>query len=72
MGESFRAMISVNAVRASYGVAFGYVLLDCFDKMRKSYRKEPTRLDKSAKIGVDCLVWQTSASVVIPGIFSLT
>lgn len=69
VGESFRAMISVNTVRASYAVAFGYVLLDCFDKVNKSLKREPTRIDKSVKTGVDCLIWQTSASVVIPGIY---
>lgn len=60
-------MISVNAVRATYGVAFGYVLLDCFDKVNKSLKREPTQIDKSVKTGIDCLVWQTSASVAIPG-----
>ena len=38
VGEAFRALISVNAVRASYGVAFTYVFADTYDKAMKMYR----------------------------------
>ncbi len=72
VGESFRSLVSVKIVHASYAVAFGYVFLDCIDKMNKTYKTEKIKLSESpvlnsAKTGLDCLVWQTSASVVIPG-----
>jgi fission process protein 1 len=72
VGESFRSLVNVKVVHASYVVAFGYVFLDCADKMKKTYKTETSKLSEtpmlnSAKTGLDCLVWQTSASVVIPG-----
>ena len=36
VGESFRAIVHVNVVRASYLVAFGYVFADTFDKVKKT------------------------------------
>lgn len=36
VGESFRALVHPNIVRASYAVAFGYVLADTADKVRKT------------------------------------
>ncbi|CAF0993335.1 unnamed protein product [Brachionus calyciflorus] len=77
IGEAFRSMISPAAVRATYGVAFGYVFLDVIDKANKTFKKE-TKLaelstpkespkSKTAKIATDCLIWQSFASVIIPG-----
>lgn len=74
-------MISQNAVRATYAIAFGYVILDVIDKGRKTYKKENEQLSikkdfgskketpafKTAKIATDCFLWQTFASVLVPG-----
>lgn len=77
IGESFRSMISSAAVRATYGVSFGYVFMDVIDKGKKTYEKEKKSSEKgidkesptikTAKIATDCLVWQSFASVIIPG-----
>lgn len=77
IGESFRAMISPAAVRATYGVAFGYVFLDVIDKANKTYKKETKIAEispakespsiKTAKMATDCLIWQSFASVIVPG-----
>ncbi|RNA00787.1 mitochondrial fission process 1 [Brachionus plicatilis] len=77
IGESFRSMISQVAVRATYGVSFGYVFMDVIDKGKKTFVKEKKLSEsgvekespviKTAKIATDCLVWQSFASVIIPG-----
>ncbi|GIX86705.1 mitochondrial fission process protein 1 [Caerostris darwini] len=71
VGESFRALVHVNAVRASYVVAFSYVLADTADKVKKRDKlldKEDTaRNAKLITSAFDTLVWQTLASVAIPG-----
>lgn len=36
VGESFRAVVHKNVVRGSYVVAFGYVLADTADKVKKT------------------------------------
>lgn len=48
--------------------------MDVIDKGRKTYLKETTdiknndsALAKTAKVSVDCLLWQTFASVLVPG-----
>lgn len=74
-------MVPVSVVRASYAVAFGYVFMDVIDKAKKTYQKESLKQEaapknqqnvdsptvKTAKIATDCLLWQTFASVLIPG-----
>ena len=68
-------MISPTAVRATYGVAFGYVFMDVIDKAIKTYKIESTSgaqqtespVAKTTKVAVDCLLWQTFASVLVPG-----
>ena len=72
MGEAFRQLVSPTVVRASYAVAFGYVFLDVIDKTKKKYaqasRLSPdSATSRAAAVGVDCFVWQTFASVLIPG-----
>lgn len=105
VGESFRALVHVNWVRLSYGVAFAYVLADTRDKTLKvqspvlelhiisccqflnikkiiiksvhvphvaTSAKNKYYLffqDTSKKMiaATDTLVWQTLASVAIPG-----
>lgn len=76
VGESFRSLVSVSVVRASYVVAFGYVFADCIDKSIKTYKIEETKpieqkiessTVKTVKVATDCLLWQTFASVLVPG-----
>lgn len=66
VGESFRPIVPVKVVRASYGVAFAYVLADTADKSWKMIRKDGRPKKVLIETG-DALLWQTLASVVIPG-----
>jgi fission process protein 1 len=71
VGEAFRALVHVNWVRLSYGVASAYVLADTKDKAEKTEASLPQDEEgRTAKIGVaafDTLLWQALASVIIPG-----
>ena len=71
VGEAFRALVHVNWVRLSYGVASAYVLADTNDKSRKTAATlptdEPGRTSKIAVAAFDTLLWQALASVIIPG-----
>ncbi|XP_050353787.1 mitochondrial fission process protein 1 isoform X2 [Nymphalis io] len=67
VGESFRALVPVKVVRASYAVAFAYVLADTGDKSWKMFRKDGRVKNVLVETG-DALLWQTLASVAIPGI----
>ena len=72
VGEAFRSLVSKSIVHGSYVVAFGYVFMDVIDKARKTIKietenKQTSPYTKAAKVGADCLVWQTFASVLIPG-----
>ncbi|XP_039581907.1 mitochondrial fission process protein 1 isoform X1 [Passer montanus] len=67
VGESFRALVPVPVVWASYGVATAYVTADAIDKGRKAaaaHAQDPTRVGVAV---VDTFVWQSLASVAIPG-----
>ncbi|CAG0892639.1 unnamed protein product [Darwinula stevensoni] len=72
VGEAFRALVHVNWVRLSYVIASTYVLADTLDKARRvaqSSKTSPlalrrTRITHSA---IDTLLWQSFASVLIPG-----
>ncbi|XP_046963700.1 mitochondrial fission process protein 1 [Vanessa cardui] len=66
VGESFRSLVSVKVVRASYAVAFAYVLADTGDKSWKMLRKDGRFKNVVVETG-DALIWQTLASVAIPG-----
>ncbi|KUF92840.1 Mitochondrial fission process protein 1 [Phytophthora nicotianae] len=73
LGESFRPIVP-RLVVPSYLVAFGYVLGDTFDKATKAHAKAMEQRVSSRKRNalvvdatVDTLVWQTMASVAIPG-----
>ncbi|XP_047538643.1 mitochondrial fission process protein 1 [Vanessa atalanta] len=66
VGESFRSLVSVKVVRASYAVAFAYVLADTGDKSWKMLRKDGRFKNVLVETG-DALIWQTLASVAIPG-----
>ncbi|XP_021392963.2 mitochondrial fission process protein 1 isoform X1 [Lonchura striata] len=91
VGESFRPLVPVPVVWASYGVATAYVTADAIDKGRKAatvsatpssppslslpalpptpvspqaHAQDPTRVGVAV---VDTFVWQSLASVAIPG-----
>ncbi|CAH0713453.1 unnamed protein product, partial [Brenthis ino] len=66
VGESFRSLVPVKVVRASYALAFAYVLADTGDKSWKMIRKDGTPKKVLLETG-DALLWQTLASVAIPG-----
>lgn len=90
VGESFRPLVPVPVVWASYGVATAYVTADAIDKGRKAAAVSATPLTPSLSIPallltpvspqahpqdptrvgvavVDTFVWQSLASVAIPG-----
>lgn len=72
VGEAFRPQIHVNWVRLSYGIASMYVLADTVDKTFKMSKRpfvnNSTRYHQVFIAGVDTLIWQSFASVIIPGI----
>ncbi|NXG37869.1 MTFP1 protein, partial [Dromaius novaehollandiae] len=70
VGESFRAIVPVSLVWASYGVATAYVTADAIDKGKKAAVTHAPDAGKTARVGVavvDTFVWQSLASVAIPG-----
>jgi hypothetical protein len=64
VGEAFRALVHVNWVRASYGVASLYVLADTRDKAVKMMKRtdgaadETEKKKKVAAAAFDTLLWQ--------------
>ncbi|KAG1653956.1 hypothetical protein FOA52_008977 [Chlamydomonas sp. UWO 241] len=74
IGEAFRNVLP-KLVGPSYTIAFAYVAGDVLDKAKKSYVAEggagrrPTALPTATTIvwAMDCFVWQTLASVLVPG-----
>lgn len=74
VGESFRPLVNVNWVRFSYVLSGGYVIADSVDKMYKAQQRLKQSHDQSSdgmknifKAGMDSLIWQSFASVIIPG-----
>ncbi|RVE47907.1 hypothetical protein evm_007421 [Chilo suppressalis] len=67
VGEAFRPIIPGCLVRFSYGIAFSYVFGDTMDKGFKMF-VEDGRPSNVMKATGDALIWQTLASIVIPGI----
>eukprot|EP01084_Bolivina_argentea_P105073 188085_1 len=72
VGESFRPLVHVNFVRFSYVVASGYVIADSIDKMyrakqRYKHKNQENNTKNILKAGLDSLIWQSFASVIIPG-----
>ncbi|VDK76249.1 unnamed protein product [Litomosoides sigmodontis] len=71
VGEAFRAWVPTNAVRLSYVIAMGYVFSDTADKSRKTYQlhylNSKERYRAVAIRAIDTLLWQSLASVLIPG-----
>uniref|UniRef100_A0A8C8REV8 Mitochondrial fission process protein 1 n=1 Tax=Pelusios castaneus TaxID=367368 RepID=A0A8C8REV8_9SAUR len=70
VGESFRAIVPVSLVWASYGVATAYVTADAVDKGKKAAVACEDEAGKTPQVAVavlDTFVWQALASVAIPG-----
>ncbi|OQR91078.1 hypothetical protein THRCLA_22490 [Thraustotheca clavata] len=68
LGESFRPIFP-RLVVPSYAVAGAYVLVDTYDKAMKAEKDAPPTLKNvyMANAAADTLLWQSMASVVIPG-----
>uniref|UniRef100_A0A0K0EQ32 Mitochondrial fission process protein 1 n=1 Tax=Strongyloides stercoralis TaxID=6248 RepID=A0A0K0EQ32_STRER len=71
VGEAFRALVPVTIVRLSYLVAFGYVAADTMDKGSKMANQKFDNIEERRKAVMitmgDTVLWQTLASVAIPG-----
>lgn len=80
LGEAFSAWLFPGGVPLSYAVAVSYVLFDTYDKYTKTLADAEEKigasriLDKAKLVstiaferGIDTLVWQLLASVIIPG-----
>lgn len=80
LGEAFSAWLFPGGVPLSYAVAVSYVLFDTWDKYTKTLAEAQEKvvssktLDKAKLVstiglerGIDTLVWQLLASVIIPG-----
>uniref|UniRef100_A0A8C4UF06 Mitochondrial fission process protein 1 n=1 Tax=Falco tinnunculus TaxID=100819 RepID=A0A8C4UF06_FALTI len=70
VGESFRPLVPLQVVWASYGVATAYVTADAIDKGQKAataHAQDPARATRVGVAVVDTFVWQSLASVAIPG-----
>ncbi|XP_067163143.1 mitochondrial fission process protein 1 [Apteryx mantelli] len=70
VGESFRAIVPVSVVWATYGMATVYVTADAIDKGKKAAVAHAHNPGKTTQVGVavvDTFVWQSLASVAIPG-----
>ncbi|KAK5976102.1 Mitochondrial fission process protein 1 [Trichostrongylus colubriformis] len=71
IGEAFRSMFPLTAVRATYVVALSYACADAFDKSNKAYKaykNNPQERRKQVAIAAgDTFLWQALASVAIPG-----
>ena len=65
VGESFRPIFP-RFVLPSYVIAFAYVGADALDKTLKAKRAGKDA-NSAIRLGVDALLWQTLASVLIPG-----
>ncbi|XP_074640733.1 mitochondrial fission process protein 1-like [Tubulanus polymorphus] len=71
VGEAFRALIPLAAVRASYAVASGYVVADSAHKgyhaAQEDWPSNQIRTRKIVRAVGDTMMWQGLASVIIPG-----
>ena len=65
VGEAFGPLYP-KFVHPSYGIAFAYVGCDAADKYSKSVENGDSS-SKTIQITCDALVWQTLASVILPG-----
>ncbi|XP_049793682.1 mitochondrial fission process protein 1 [Schistocerca nitens] len=71
VGESFRPLIHVKWVYLSYGIACAYVVADTIDKTYKVFKIPCDNVQQRRRnvklAAVDTLLWQSFASVIIPG-----
>lgn len=67
LGESFRPLINVKMVHLSYAVSIGYVIADTAHKSNKTLECSKNPLHTSIT-AMDTLLWQSLASVLLPGI----
>mmetsp|Transcript_49720 Transcript_49720/g.108030 ORF Transcript_49720/g.108030 Transcript_49720/m.108030 type:complete len:168 (-) Transcript_49720:20-523(-) len=72
LGESFRPVWPRWLANSTYGVSMAYVLADTRDKALKAEQRLQDRPQEERRLVVaeqaaDCLVWQTFASVIVPG-----
>uniref|UniRef100_A0A1I8GQ61 Mitochondrial fission process protein 1 n=2 Tax=Macrostomum lignano TaxID=282301 RepID=A0A1I8GQ61_9PLAT len=69
VGEAFRIQVHVNWVRFSYVVASGYVAADTAHKTQLEYQASGNRWNSRVAFAcLDSLVWQSLASVIVPGL----
>lgn len=77
VGEAFRALLPARAVWFTYGVACAYVGCDAADKSFSEFNKassgsgddeERRRRRRSLSAACDALVWQSLATVIVPGL----
>ena len=66
LGEAFRPNFP-RLVLPSYGVSFAYVFMDTFDKASKANIKSKGNSATIIEAAVDTMLWQSFASVIIPG-----
>ena len=66
VGESFR-YVAPWFVRPSYAIAFAYVFADTYSKASIQYKQDNKLLKQLYVKSADCFIWQTLASVLIPG-----
>lgn len=72
IGEAFRPLVPVKWVHASYLAAGAYVAVDTITKTRQAH-KIATREQMTdhwsfvRRATLDCLIWQSLASVILPG-----
>ncbi|XP_026644501.1 mitochondrial fission process protein 1 isoform X2 [Microtus ochrogaster] len=70
VGEAFRSMVPKAVVWLSYGVSSSYVLADAIDKGKKAGEVPSPEAGRGTRVTlavVDTFVWQSLASVAIPG-----
>ncbi|XP_017790536.1 PREDICTED: mitochondrial fission process protein 1 [Habropoda laboriosa] len=69
VGEAFRCIVPNSIVNLSYVVASGYVLADTINSGLKSYKSNdtPNAIKCTLLSMTDTLLWQSFASVLIPG-----
>lgn len=73
VGESFRPLVPRSLVTFSYVASFAYVFADTSDKTIKKWNQcshlpTSSRQSECSKAAADTLIWQTFASVLIPGL----
>ncbi|XP_043268928.1 mitochondrial fission process protein 1 [Venturia canescens] len=70
VGEAFRSIAPVSIVKLSYVIASGYVLADTIHKGIQVYKKDTSdgRNKRIVLSTTDTLLWQSFASVIVPGL----